>query len=286
MNDFLQSLRGGQKDKRTPKTRRGFDNPQPYNSPSHYHHPQAGYHKQQHSNGKRPVRSPHFNPDVPEDQGVFLPSEIVESITSLIDMMAKNQEYLVDSQERRAAAEERKANALEDIAASMRFVADPPEQAGEEEEILASGDGFEEAFSTWEAAREPVLPDEDIFEEQEEPAGIALEKSQPEPAPVKKATPRAKTRRVGRPRKVDRPAAQTPEKEPVKVIKRKSRREKAEVTEGPLSRDEVMEKIHTMRENGKTFDEVAKFFVEIGQPTFSGRGDWHAQTVHRLCCKK
>jgi len=26
--------------------------------------------------------------------------------------------------------------------------------------------------------------------------------------------------------------------------------------------------------------------IELGQPTFSGRGEWHAQTIHRLCNKK
>ena len=53
-----------------------------------------------------------------------------------------------------------------------------------------------------------------------------------------------------------------------------------------LSREEVMDIIYTMREQGATFDQVATRLVELGQPTFSGRGEWHAQTIHRLCNKK
>jgi len=83
----------------------------------------------------------------------------------------------------------------------------------------------------------------------------------------------------------------------VKVIKR-PRVAKAKATrvqvktdtsspvEGLLSREEVMHIIETMRKKGATFDQVAKHLVSIKQPTFSGRGEWHAQTVHRLCNKR
>jgi len=47
-----------------------------------------------------------------------------------------------------------------------------------------------------------------------------------------------------------------------------------------------MDIIQSMRAKGDTFDMVAKRLVELGQPTFSGRGEWHAQTIHRLCNKK
>jgi hypothetical protein len=53
-----------------------------------------------------------------------------------------------------------------------------------------------------------------------------------------------------------------------------------------LPREEIMNIIHTMRNQGATYDQVAKHLVELGQPTFSGRGEWHAQTIHRLCGKK
>ncbi len=57
-------------------------------------------------------------------------------------------------------------------------------------------------------------------------------------------------------------------------------------TQKLLSRETVMDIIQTMRTEGATFDQVASRLVELGQPTFSGRGEWHAQTIHRLCNKK
>ena len=44
-----------------------------------------------------------------------------------------------------------------------------------------------------------------------------------------------------------------------------------------------MDIIEDMRNEGATFDRVAKHLIELRQPTFSGRGEWHAQTVHKLC---
>ena len=54
----------------------------------------------------------------------------------------------------------------------------------------------------------------------------------------------------------------------------------------PLERDEIMDIIEDMRNEGATFDRVAKHLIELRQPTFSGRGEWHAQTVHRICNKR
>ncbi|MEA2060410.1 MAG: hypothetical protein U9P10_07885 [Thermodesulfobacteriota bacterium] len=258
MNDFLQSLRGGQKDKRAPKTRRGFDNPQPYNSTPHFH-PQSGYNKQ-HPNNKRPVNNPNYNQMMNEDLGMYVPVEIIESITSLIDVMTKNQGFLIDFQERKAAAEERKANALEDIAASIKFM---PTVYEEDTEADASDD--------------PVDSCAEALLESEPARSSADQMSAAENERV------AEVRPVGS----GTESRASSIKEPVKVIKRtkKSEQEKT-VKEGLLSREEVMGTIYTMREKGKTFDEVAKHLVKIGQPTFSGRGEWHAQTIHRLCSKR
>ncbi|MBF0377223.1 MAG: hypothetical protein HQK72_07045 [Desulfamplus sp.] len=52
-----------------------------------------------------------------------------------------------------------------------------------------------------------------------------------------------------------------------------------------LSREEIIEIINSMRAKGKTFDEVAQHLIDLGQPTFSGRGVWHAQTIHRICTR-
>ncbi len=53
-----------------------------------------------------------------------------------------------------------------------------------------------------------------------------------------------------------------------------------------MPRNAIMNIIESMRKDGATFDQVAKRLVDLGQPTFSGRGEWHAQTIHRLCSKK
>ncbi len=50
-----------------------------------------------------------------------------------------------------------------------------------------------------------------------------------------------------------------------------------------LSKDEIVSLIHKMRSEGSTYNEVAAHLTGIGLPTFSGRGKWHAQTIHRLC---
>jgi len=50
-----------------------------------------------------------------------------------------------------------------------------------------------------------------------------------------------------------------------------------------LSKDEIINLIHKMRAEGSTYNDVAAHLTGMGLPTFSGRGKWHAQTIHRLC---
>ncbi|MCP4115003.1 MAG: hypothetical protein GY737_06265 [Desulfobacteraceae bacterium] len=49
------------------------------------------------------------------------------------------------------------------------------------------------------------------------------------------------------------------------------------------TKDEVIAIIRSMREERATYAEIAEALTAKGIPTFSGRGDWHAQTIHRLC---
>jgi len=37
-----------------------------------------------------------------------------------------------------------------------------------------------------------------------------------------------------------------------------------------------------MRDKGASFDKIAKYLDTKGVPTFSGRGKWRKQTVHKL----
>ncbi len=49
------------------------------------------------------------------------------------------------------------------------------------------------------------------------------------------------------------------------------------------TKDDILDIINTMRDQGTTFAVIADYLKEKGIPTFSGRGEWHAQTIHRLC---
>ena len=49
------------------------------------------------------------------------------------------------------------------------------------------------------------------------------------------------------------------------------------------TKDDILSIINEMREQGATFAIIADYLREKGIPTFSGRGEWHAQTIHRLC---
>ncbi|THB81587.1 MAG: hypothetical protein D3926_01490 [Desulfobacteraceae bacterium] len=63
---------------------------------------------------------------------------------------------------------------------------------------------------------------------------------------------------------------------------------KPEYKIGPSGRtkSDVAILIDTMRENGATFKAIADHLTDENIPTFSGRGEWHAQTVQRLFEKK
>lgn len=49
------------------------------------------------------------------------------------------------------------------------------------------------------------------------------------------------------------------------------------------TKDEILDLMKNLRDKGATFGEIAEHLVKQDIPTFSGKGQWHAQTVHRLC---
>ncbi len=48
-------------------------------------------------------------------------------------------------------------------------------------------------------------------------------------------------------------------------------------------REQVIQSIKEMRENGATYPQIAAHLEAQKTPTFSGKGKWHAQTVHKVC---
>ena len=49
------------------------------------------------------------------------------------------------------------------------------------------------------------------------------------------------------------------------------------------TKDEVLATMKSLRDKGATFAQIADHLTQKGIPTFSGKGQWHAQTIHRLC---
>ena len=49
------------------------------------------------------------------------------------------------------------------------------------------------------------------------------------------------------------------------------------------TKDEILDTMQSLRKQGATFSQIADHLTQKGIPTFSGKGQWHAQTIHRLC---
>jgi hypothetical protein len=252
MNDFLQSLRNGQAEKpRTPKTRKNYDNSYHYTTQRfNSYGGGGGYQNTRNQNVKRPpIPALQGGNGLPMDEAsvTSMLADAIENLSNHIETLAKNQDYLINVQERMADMMERQAIAIERIVDHLNIAPGPDAEEPMEENKPVSA--FEHHY---------VTPQES------------------EPDPIT-------------PLEIQVVAAAEPEK-PIIRKRKKLVTEKAEemvsAGSGLLSRDAVMDIINTMRSQGATFDQVAARLVELGQPTFSGRGEWHAQTIHRLCNKK
>ncbi|TYT76009.1 hypothetical protein [Desulfobotulus mexicanus] len=49
------------------------------------------------------------------------------------------------------------------------------------------------------------------------------------------------------------------------------------------SRKYILKLIEKLRKDNMTYEQIAAYLTDNDYPTFSGRGRWHAQTIHRLC---
>lgn len=57
----------------------------------------------------------------------------------------------------------------------------------------------------------------------------------------------------------------------------------AERQAGLVDREMIVQMVKKMRKQGSTYEQIAKFLDDEGIQTFSKKGKWHAQTIHRLC---
>lgn len=249
MNDFLQSLRNGQAEKqRTPKTRKNFDNGYHYTSPSRFQsYGYQGARAPQMKRSSTPQQQPSNQSPMDDSTVTSMLAEAIESLSRHIETLAKNQDYLVAVQERTADLMERQAVAIERIVNHLNIA--PTLQTDSDTEDQASRT-FENHYVT--------------SQEEQHEAVETAETAETSPEPEKE------TRSVIRRRRIVTPKVETTENHGTEL----------------LSREAVMNIIETMRTEGATYDQVASRLIELGQPTFSGRGEWHAQTIHRLCSKK
>ena len=256
MNDFLQSLRNGQAEKqRTPKTRKNYDNSYQYSSGPRFHSYGGGYPNTRNPQMKRqsaPGMPPQAGNQMPaEDPSVTLLADVLDNLTTQIDTLVKNQEYMITVQERTADLLQRQADAIETVMAHLNISPDMD---------IRTPPPFENHYVSSQAPEDDL--DEGTVEE--------LLKAELEQERVKKTVKKPAQPVLRKRRKVVTPKAPSQPGTDTKLI----------------PRDEIMNIINTMREEGATYDQVAKHLIDLGQPTFSGRGEWHAQTIHRLCSRK
>jgi len=253
MNDFLKNLRSAQADKqRSGKKRKNHDTSYHYAAQSQQPRYQPfgsagrsprlpGTHSRKHEVEEMPIQQ--------ADPAMALLAEAVDNLSSLVDVLAKNQEYLITVQEKANDTLERQAVAIEEIVGYLNFVTDGyPEESFEKEEVYIEPRSSAIVAKPVKKQAKPKAKKEEIEETVVEERKILK-------------------RRKGDDTSIGVVAAKSPDSK-------------------LLSREAIMDIIYGMREKGATYDEVANQLISLGQPTFSGRGEWHAQTIHRLCTKK
>jgi len=233
MNDFLQSLRNGKtENQRIPMTRKTYHNV--YHQTNPRFHPNNGYPSNGNLSMKRSSTHNQSRNQISKDEAA--PSVLIQALDTLnrhIEILSKNQDYLVSAQERTADMLERQAIAMERIVDHLNIF---PKQSSSLR-ILKKQSGTANKTDT-------TIAD-----------------------PVEDLTP-------------DKPVVLKRKKN----VKKNDAKENSSITKR-LGRDEIMGIIHQMRKEGAIFDQIAKRLIALGQPTFSGRGEWHAQTIHRLCSR-
>lgn len=246
MNDFLQNLRNGQAEKqRTQKTRKSYDNSYHYTN-TRYHAFSGGY-----QNSRPQQQMPRASmPSHPANQVQGDENLVTSMLAEAIENLSLHVETLARNQEYMAKAQEKTARMFE-------------RQINAIESVLSH---FNIAFLEQIEDKEPLV--------KRRLESNCVNKKQPVVDKYPQETIEAKKEQTAPPvvRKRKKIVERTPQD--------------TEADNGKiLDRDEVMNIIQTMREEGATFDKVAARLTELGQPTFSGRGEWHAQTIHRLCNK-
>ncbi|OQY13015.1 MAG: hypothetical protein B6I31_02130 [Desulfobacteraceae bacterium 4572_19] len=262
MNEFLKSLHLN-KDRRQVSGRRNYDDSQESQLAYHYNNELSqgnsnrfgNNHENEKNRGYNHQKEYGYQKDYQhkgrkdyknQHQPSALSNDTVESLIHSIYEMIGNQKNQIFLQEQNILTEERKAIALENIAGCLQYLVS--------ENISYEADhtnGTKESVS--------ITPNE---------------------------------KRAYKSDVVSPQFSETKNREQDKekftqmknIIENQKKEQKSSIT--PDLRNEIMDVINTMRVKKATYDEIAKYLVSLNLPTFSGRGEWHAQTIHRLCKKK
>jgi hypothetical protein len=262
MNDFLQNLRNGQAEKQRPqKTRKSYDSSHHYTNPRF--HSYGGSQNSRNQQMKRShVQPQNRNQNSADDNLVTsMFAEAIETLSSHIETLGKKQDEMIKAQQKTVNVLERQANAVERILKHLN-IAPLQETAPEKEKTVK--ETFENHYVT-----SPKLKSETSV-----PGKTSSNSPVKNIKPVKSVKPVKNIKPV-------KPVIRRRKK----TVEKKST-ETASANGKLLGREVVMNIIYTMRDEGVTFGHIAAHLVELKQPTFSGRGEWHAQTIHRLCSKK
>jgi hypothetical protein len=193
---------------------------------------------------------------VAEDPNTVLLADILDNLGTQVDILIKNQEYMITIQERTADLLQRQADAIEIIMDRLNLSPD------QEMDIAPT---FEHHYVSSQAPDE-----EDVDGTVDDLLKAEMAEEERRKATAQKA---AQDNNVVKKRR--------------KIVASPSPAESSSgETAKLMSREAIMDIINSMREQGATYDQVAKHLIDLGQPTFSGRGEWHAQTIHRLCSNK
>jgi hypothetical protein len=256
MNDFLQNLRNGQAEKQRPqKTRKSYDSSHHYTNQRF--HSYGGYQNSRNQHMKRPLGQTQNGNQIPADDNLVtsMLAEAIETLSRHIETLGKNQDVMIKTQEKTVNVLERQVNAVERILKHLNFAL-LPEAASEKKKTV------KETFENHYVTSPKLKPDTSV------PGKTSSNSPVKNIKPVKSVK---SVKSVIRRRK--------------KIVEKKSDRT-ASANGKLLGREAVMNIIYTMRDEDVTFGQIAAHLVELKQPTFSGRGEWHAQTIHRLCNKK
>ncbi len=251
MNDFLQNLRNGQAEKQRPqKTRKSYDNSHQYtNSRFRSYGVYQSNRSQPHMKRSSAPSQEGNQPQGDDNLVTSMLAEAIENLSNHVETLTTNQDFLVKAQEKTAIMLERQVNAVERLLNHFNVA----------------------PFKVKEEKTRKNIPSNRVFKNNYVTSKQS-KSDRPSPAPpVKKAV---------RDIKPAKPVISKREK----VVKKKiAKTASADSNNKLLGRDAVMNIIQTMRTEGATYDQVAARLIELGQPTFSGRGEWHAQTIHRIC---